>query len=156
MRLGFINRTLTYWRLIHARSRQAALGQAVTGPRISIDRGPDRAIRASDPHWPVRATASLEAGREDVGAVGGVAGVGRGEERLERRSRNAEALIVTDEVPARERCRLHVERPGDVLLAPEGHAVVTGGRDPVVGRQGGRLSAEAAEVVVRHGHRARR
>src|SRR4051794_22088957 len=70
----------------------------------------------------VGAAASLEAGGEDVGAIGGVGGVGCGEERLERRSRNAEPLVVTDEEPAGVRCGLHVVRTGDVLLAPEGGA----------------------------------
>src|SRR4051794_19364492 len=97
------------------------VAESVAG-RSSFGGGPDRGGPGLRFVVLVGAAASLEAGGEDVGAVGGVGGVGCGEERLERRSRNAEALVVADEEPAGVRCGLHVERTGDVLLAPEGGA----------------------------------
>src|SRR5579859_5556060 len=56
--------------------------------------------------------------RIGVGTIEAAGGVGLYKEGREHVGDHGERLIVTYEVAARLGCQIHVERPGDMLLAP--------------------------------------
>ena len=89
----------------------------------------------------------LDRRSEDVGPIADIARVRLDEERLERCTACAQALVVSNEEATCKRRRQHIERAGDVCLIAEGCTMVGRYHEPVIGRQRRGLRGEVTEVV---------
>ena len=75
---------------------------------------------------------------------------------MERGSNGRHGFIIPNEEPARKGRIQHVEGTSNMRLIAEARAMVGRRGEPVIGRQRRSISrSEVAEVVVRHGDRAR-
>ena len=100
---------------------------------------------------------SLDKRREHVCPIAGIIVVCLDEEGFKCRTNGGEGLVVPDEEAPCKRCDQHVEGTSNMRLIAEARAMIGRRGEPDIGRQRRSISrSEVAEVVVRHGDRARR
>ncbi len=99
----------------------------------------------------------LDKCREHICPIAGILVVRLDEERFERCTNIGQGFVVPDEEATRIGCIQHVEGTSNMCLIAEARAMIGRRREPVIGWQRRGVSlGKVAEVVVRHGNRARR